>query len=149
MKVAIITSVYYPDHSKKKYDLIVKVLNNIPDYAGVDYDLYIMNDGAQDPRLHDFIKDYKPREHCKKITYTHRENKGITKSLNELLSQVDDSYDFICHLDLDVFVPVYWLKKCISVLKQNQSVGMCGVLVEDELDFDFKSGILRNGCMIS
>lgn len=144
MKVAIITSVYYPDHSKKKYDLIVKVLNNIPDYAGVDYDLYIMNDGAQDPRLHDFIKDYKPREHCNKITYTHRENKGITKSLNELLSQVDDSYDFICHLDLDVFVPVYWLKKCISVLKQNQSVGMCGVLVEDELDFDFKSGILRN-----
>jgi hypothetical protein len=141
MKVAVITSVFYPDYSLTKFDLVKKVLGIIPDYAGVDYDLFIMNDGAQDPRLHDFIKDYKPKNHCKKITYTHRENKGITKSLNELLSQVDDSYDYICLLDLDVFVPVYWLKKCISVLNHSSDIGICGSLVQDKLSFDLETGI--------
>lgn len=139
-KVALITSVYYPDYSLTKFDLVRKVLSIIPDYAGVDYDLFIMNDGAQDPRLHDFIKEYTPRGHCKNIKYTHRENRGITKSLNELLSQIDDTYDYICLLDLDVFVPVYWLKKCINVLEYSNEVGICGVLVEDKLSFDLQFG---------
>lgn len=143
MKVAIITSVYYPDHSKKKYDLIVKVLNNIPDYAGVDYDLYIMNDGAEDSRIDSFMSSYSPKGFCKNITFTSRENKGITKSLNELLYQIDSSYDYICLLDLDTLVPVHWLKKCISVLNHSNEIGLCGVLVEDELPFDVQNGIRR------
>jgi cellulose synthase/poly-beta-1,6-N-acetylglucosamine synthase-like glycosyltransferase len=157
MKVAIITSVYYPDDSLTKFDLVKKVLSIIPDYAGVDYDLFIMNDGVEDPRFHKFIKEYTPRGHYKNIKYTHRENKGITKSLNELLSQVDDTYDYICLLDLDVFVPVYWLKKCISVLNhnmepgalgparplQNNGIGICGVLVQDKLSFNLESNICQ------
>jgi cellulose synthase/poly-beta-1,6-N-acetylglucosamine synthase-like glycosyltransferase len=151
MKVAIITSVFYPECSLGKFDLVKKVLNIIPDYAGVDYDLFIMNDGAEDHRLDEFIKSYDPRNHCKNIKYTCRENKGITKSLNELLSQVDESYDYICLLDLDVFVPVYWLKKCISVLDNNEEVGICGVLVEDELNFDFQTGVgqTKDGVLFS
>jgi cellulose synthase/poly-beta-1,6-N-acetylglucosamine synthase-like glycosyltransferase len=141
MKVAIISSVFYPEYSKTKYDLIVKVLNNIPDYAGVDYDLFIINDGTEDPRFDNFMKTYKPDGFCKNVYYGSRENKGISKSLNELLSQIDDSYDYICHLDLDTLVPVHWLKKCISVLNHRDLIGLCGVLVEDELSFDIHNGI--------
>lgn len=143
MKVAIITSVYYPECSKSKYDLVCKVLNNIPDYAGIDYDLFILNDGTEDPRFNLFIKSYKPNGFCKKIIYTSRNNKGITKSLNELLSQIDDSYDYICSLDLDCLLPAHWLKKCINVLEDNDSVGICGVLVEDNLSFDLNLGIAQ------
>jgi hypothetical protein len=35
MKVSIITSVFYPDHSLTKFDLVKKILNIIPDYAGI------------------------------------------------------------------------------------------------------------------
>jgi hypothetical protein len=143
MKIAIITSVYYPDYSVSKYDLIRKVLGIIPDYAGIDYDLFLLNDGVEDDRFHEFMKGYKPRGFCKSINYTARENKGITKSLNELLSKVDSSYDFICLLDLDVFVPVYWLKKCVSVLSEFELVGICGSLVQDKLSFDLNTGISK------
>lgn len=143
MKTAIITSVYYPEYSKSKYDLVCKVLNNIPDYAGVDYDLFILNDGTEDSRLDLFMQSYKPTGFCKRVDYTSRENKGITKSLNELLSKLDSSYDYICLLDLDVFVPVYWLKKCISVLSEFNNVGICGALVQDKLHFDLRKGILQ------
>lgn len=143
MNVAIITSIYYPQNSKSKYDLIVKVLNNIPDYAGVDYTLFVMNDGVEDSRIDSFLKNYKPRDFCKKIVVTSRENRGITNSLNELLDQVDSSYDYICLLDLDIFLPVYWLKKCISVLNDFDQVGVCGVLVEDYLNFNTSLGIMQ------
>jgi cellulose synthase/poly-beta-1,6-N-acetylglucosamine synthase-like glycosyltransferase len=141
MKVAIITSIFYPEDSKTKYDLVVKVLKTIPDYAGVDYDLFIMNDGTEDPRIHEFIQEYKPSGYCKNIRYTSRENKGITKSLNELLSQVDESYNYVCLLDLDILVPVHWLKKCISVLNNFSQVGVCGILVEDYLNFNTSLGM--------
>ena len=141
-KVAIITSVFYPEDSTSKFEIIKKVLNNIPDYAGVDYDLFIMNDGTPDERLEEYLLEYKPRDYCKNIYYTSRENKGIAKSLNELLNQIDDSYAYICHLDLDVLVPAHWLKKCIQVLDEFDQVGICGVLVEDKLNFDFRQGVL-------
>lgn len=141
-KVAIMTSVFYPEDSTSKFEIVKKVLNNIPDYAGVDYDLFIMNDGTPDERLEEYLLEYKPRDYCKNVHYTSRENKGITKSLNELLGQIDDSYEFICLLDLDVLVPVHWLKKCIQVLDEFDQVGICGVLVEDHLHFDFRQGIL-------
>lgn len=142
-KIAIMTSVFYPEDSKTKFELVKKVLGTIPDYAGVDYDLFIMNDGTPDERLEEYLLEYKPRDYCKNIYYTSRENKGITKSLNELLGQIDNSYEFICLLDLDVLVPVHWLKKCIQVLDEFDQVGVCGVLVEDELNFNFTKGILR------
>lgn len=141
-KIAIMTSVFYPEDSKTKFELVKKVLGTIPDYAGVDYDLFIMNDGTPDERLEEYLLEYKPRDYCKNIYYTSRENKGITKSLNELLNQIDDSYAYICHLDLDVLVPVHWLKKCKQVLDEFDKVGICGVLVEDELNFTFTQGIL-------
>lgn len=144
MKVAVISSVYYPEISKGKYDIVTKAIKYLEDYAGVDYELFVMNDGTEDDRFDSFMTNYSNKGYCKDVHFTTRENKGITKSLNELLHQVDDSFDYICLLDMDTLLPVYWLKKCISVLKQNESVGMCGVLVEDELDFDFKSGILRS-----
>ena len=141
MKTAIITSVYYPEYSKSKYDIVCKVLNNIPDYAGIDYDLFILNDGTEDDRLDLFMRSYKPTGFCKSVNYTSRENKGITKSLNELLGKIDSSYDYICLLDLDVLIPVYWLKKCVSVLSEFNNAGICGVLVEDKLQFNLSKGI--------
>jgi len=141
MKTAIITSVYYPENSNQKFNIVSSVLDNIPKYAGVDYDLFIVNDGTKDPRFEEFMKNYKPREFCKSIDYYSRENRGITKSMNELLARIDSSYDYICLINLDILVPVYWLKKCISVLKHDKKVGLCGVLVEDHLEFDLKNGI--------
>lgn len=144
MKVAVISSVYYPEISKGKYEIVTKAIKYLEDYAGVDYELFVMNDGTEDDRFESFMTNYSNKGYCKEVHYTSRENKGITKSLNELLHQVDDSFDYICHLDMDTFLPVYWLRKCISVLKGDEAVGVCGVLVEDYLNFNFNGGIRGN-----
>ena len=103
----------------------------------------MINDGAEDPRFDEYMKEYSPKKYCKSVIYSCRENRGITKSLNELLSKVDESYTHICLLDLDVLLPVYWLKKCCGVLDHSSNIGLCGILVEDHLEPSLNEGVFK------
>jgi glycosyltransferase involved in cell wall biosynthesis len=64
-------------------------------------EIIIINDGSSDPDDSQIIHWIEIHHHEIKITYRKRENKGITKTLNEMLTMA--SGDYIAHIASDDF----------------------------------------------
>ena len=142
MKVAIISPMFFPEHSRKKLNVIKRTLDSISYNTGVDFDFYTCIDGldAESERLYiELINNFSGEFVKNKIIIKNEKNEGISVSFNKILSLLDSSYTHVCTLDLDVQLPPNWLYKCCSVLDAQPLIGVCGVLVEDYL----KNGINR------
>lgn len=135
-KIAIISPMYFPQDTRAKLFRIQKTLDLISDNAGVHFDFFTCIDGLDAESKKDYINIVNSTQgvylNNKKII-SNESNQGLSVSLNKLLAQVDDSYTHICTIDLDVQLPPNWLRKCVAVLDQEPTIGVCGVLVEDYL----------------
>ena len=114
-------------HNRLK--LTKKTLEQIFDYAGMDFILWVVSDGSTDGTK-EYFESLEPWGFCKKIEFTHfDEAEGKAKRLNSFLAKKD--YDYCTVIDNDVLLPVDWLEKSVDILDRYEGqVGMCCVNVQ-------------------
>jgi len=91
--------------------------------AGVDFDLFITDNGSTDP---------KTIEWGKKIAKKHTANEynmGNPYALNRMIADTLD-YEFIVILGNDVLLPENWLVNALDVFGKIPKVGMLGWMLE-------------------
>jgi len=91
--------------------------------AGVDFDLFITDNGSTDP---------KTIEWGKKIAKKHTANEynmGNPYALNRMIADTL-GYDYIVKLDNDILLPENWLVDTLEVFDKIREVGMLGWVIE-------------------
>ena len=118
-------------HNRLK--LTKKTLEQIFDYAGMDFTLRVVSDGSTDGTK-EYFESLEPHGFCKKIKFTHfDEAEGKAKRLNSFLRKKE--YDYCTVIDNDVLLPVDWLHKSVDILDRYAGqVGMCCVNVQGLID---------------
>ena len=127
MKNYIIMSVHNRLH------LTQKTLEQIFDFAGVSFNLWVVSDGSTDGTK-EYFENLEPRGFCKNLEFTHFDQAlGKAKRLNSFLEKKE--YDYCTVIDNDVLLPVDWLEKSNDILERYKDhVGMCCVNVQGLID---------------
>jgi GT2 family glycosyltransferase len=117
-----------------RVELTKITIENICNFAGTDFDLYLIDDNSSD-ETKNYLSSLQPFNFCKSINIKYNtENLGKAKNLNYWLKHVYNlDYSYYCVMDNDVFLPKNWLVKTTSTVKNNSEVGICSVLVETDL----------------
>jgi len=116
-----------------RLSLTKKTLEQVFDFAGVDFTLWVVDDGSTDG-TNEYFETLTPSGFCKNIEFTrYVEPKGKAKRLNVFLKEKD--YDYCTVIDNDVLLPVDWLNKSVDILERYEGqVGMCCVNVQGLVD---------------
>ena len=134
IKTAVIMSVY----NEEKH--IRKAIESIMNQTYNKWIFYIMIDGSTD-KTHDICMEYDEDERI--IVYSRKENKGLAKSLNDLIKIVmryHPKISYIARQDGDDVSLPDRLKKQIYFLNKNKDYGMVG---------SWQNNIDDNGTIIS
>jgi GT2 family glycosyltransferase len=127
-KIAVLLSTH------NRLNLTKETLRNIFLFAGIDFTLFWADDNSTD-ETKEFLESLNPSNYCTNIVkYKYFDNKGKSVRLNNILRDIyTKDYDYFCVIDNDLLLPLNWLKDCVSILQEDNSVGICGVLVEPNL----------------
>lgn len=120
MKIAVIMSLYLNDN----VDYVSQAINSILNQTYSDFDFYIQYDGHIKDEVDLYLSSLKDaRIHI----YKRDENKGLAKSLNELLSVVMPlDYQFIARMDADDISTPDRFEKQVNYLQNHPEVDVVG-----------------------
>ena len=128
--VAIVCSIFIPRGNIERVKHTLEWYNNIAMHAGHDFNLYLMNDGSEEP-IDSIIPYMVPKGFCKAIYFYKSElREGKAKQINKLIKLSKST--FIGVVDNDVLLPKTWLLGCMQVCSF-EHLSVCGVIVQDEL----------------
>jgi glycosyltransferase involved in cell wall biosynthesis len=124
-KVSVLMSVYNGDRYVKE------AINSILNQTFTNFEFIIIDDGSTDRTL-EILTTYTEKDD--RIRLASRENRGLTKTLNEMLSQ--SKGDFIARIDADDIALPERFDKQLQFLQQNTDV----VCVGSSLDWIDEKG---------
>lgn len=102
-------------HSKMGLDV---TLNS----AGMDFDLFIWDNGSDNDRIKDLVKGYKP-----KFLHLSEENKGNPVAYNQMLLRAyEEEYDYYVMIAPDIVLPPRWLELYYQVYSRGDLKGFLG-----------------------
>ena len=133
-------SIIIPCYNHKNY--IQKTLDSILEDDFLDKEIVIIDDGSTDGSdevISNWVEKNKNRI---KIIYKRRENKGLNKTLNELISLSNGEY--IVDVGSDDFLLKGGLKKRYDFLKQNPDID---VLISDGVVVDKNDKIISKSIL--
>lgn len=90
-----------------------RVIRNIETYINVCEILYLVDNG----NAYDLFNKLK-RKYNNIVYLFHKENEGISFSLNEVLKRVNDKFDFLLTMDQDSFFEEMSLKKYLNEINK-------------------------------
>ena len=90
-----------------------RVIRNIETYINVCEILYLVDNG----NAYDLFNKLK-RKYNNMVYFFHKENEGISFSLNEVLKRVNDKFDFLLTMDQDSFFEEMSLKKYLNEINK-------------------------------
>ncbi len=125
-KLAVIMSLY----KKDKFKYFKKAVDSILEQTFTDFDLFIQCDGVVDKECKKYIYSLED----KRIIFRERqENKGLAKSLNELLLEeiLPKNYEYVARMDADDICVSDRFEKQVSFFKTNNSVDIMGSFIEE------------------
>jgi len=127
-KIAILLSTH------NRLNLTKETIHNIFSFSGMPFHLFWVDDNSNDGTK-DYLNSILPYGYCTEITkYNYHDNYGKAIRLNAVLRDLyKKDFSYFCIIDNDILLPLNWLKDCTSILDQDPSVGICGVLVEPSL----------------
>ena len=133
-------SIVIPYYNHNRY--VVSTLNSIIKDTYPNKEIVIINDGSTELDSSDLLSWIDSNSHKIKIIYKKRENKGITKTINELILLASGEYMALIASD-DYFINNTFLKR-VEFLQQNPKKLM---LVSDAIVVDDDEHILFNSAM--
>lgn len=90
--------------------------------AGMEFDLFINDNGSTDERVIELIESYNPKYFNKS-----KENLGNPVSYNQMLLRVEEmGYEYIAMIAPDIVLPNHWLKLWYDVYKLCNLEGLVG-----------------------
>lgn len=116
-KVSIIMSAY------NEAKTIRRSIDSIINQSYSDWKLLVCNDGSKDETLH-ILREYESTFPGKVIVFDNDQNKGLTYSLNRLISVVDT--DYIARMDADDICDIDRIKKQVYFLESNVEYSFVG-----------------------
>ncbi|WP_143414826.1 glycosyltransferase [Geobacillus sp. E263] len=116
-KVAVILSTY----NAEKY--LEDCLQSISNQTYQNFVVNIIDDSSRDNTV-SIIRRWCQRDERFRLVAIHEENKGLTKTLNELLSIGD--YDYIVRIDADDLMMPERIEKQLQYLENNPDVSVVG-----------------------
>lgn len=125
-KLAVIMSLYKND----KFKYFKKAIDSILAQTFTEFDLFIQCDGVVEEECRKYISSLED----KRVFFRERlKNKGLAKSLNELLSQevLPKNYEYIARMDADDICVPNRFEKQISFLETNNAVDIMGGFIEE------------------
>ena len=124
-KCAVIMSLYLNDN----IDFVSKAVESILDQSFTDFDYYIQYDGHVKDDVDLYLSSLKDaRIHI----YKRDENKGLAKSLNELLAVVMPlDYQFIARMDADDISTPDRFEKQVNYLQNHPEVDVVGGAINE------------------
>lgn len=117
MLVQPLVSVLVPLYNHDKY--IIKCMESILEEDYPNKEIIVIDDGSTDSSLKKLQEWSGKLDTTIPIKIIHRENKGVTKTLNELISISHG--EFICLLSSDDFILPGTIQKCLNYLSSNPS----------------------------
>lgn len=127
-KIAILLSTH------NRLSLTKETIHNVFSFAGIPFHLFWVDDNSND-ETKQYLNMALPYGYCTEISkYDYHDNFGKAIRLNAILRDLyKKDFSHFCIIDNDVLLPLNWLKDCVSILDEDSSVGICGVLVEPSL----------------
>lgn len=118
--IAVVMSLYKND----KLDFLKLAVESILNQSYYDFDLYIQFDGKISPRCDEYLKSLNDG---RINLFERKENLGLAKSLNELLSRIlVKEYQYIARMDADDISVLDRFEKQILFLEANKNVDSLG-----------------------
>lgn len=114
-KISVVMSVYNGEKFLK--ESVSSILNQT--YR--DFEFIIIDDGSTDSSL-EILRDFKKED--SRIKLVSRENKGLTRSLNEGIKLAQGEY--IARMDSDDISMPERFEKQIAFLEKNKDIALCG-----------------------
>lgn len=142
-KVSYLIPVY--NHDKYVELLLSSILEDVKELDG-DKDIIIIDDGSTDNSklvIQNWIDN---QDGFIKIKYITRENKGLTVTLNELISYSDSEYLRLCASD-DILIPTS-TNIMLQIFNQNNNLlAVCGdgIIIDENSNKIFDSSIKYHG----
>lgn len=136
-----LVSFLIPYYNHKQY--IKQTLNSIYSDSYPKKEILILNDGSSDPddeAIRSWIQEHK---NLIPVRYIKRENKGITKTLNELISLASGKY--IAIIASDDYLINNTIEQRVKVLEENYPKKM--MLVSDAVVVDDDDNVLFESAM--
>ncbi len=124
-KIAVIMSLYKND----KFKYFKKAVDSILAQTFTEFDLFIQCDGVVEEECRKYIYALED----KRVFFRERqENKGLAKSLNELLSQevLPKNYEYIARMDADDIALPQRFEKQVKYLEEYLDVEILGTSAE-------------------
>jgi glycosyltransferase involved in cell wall biosynthesis len=137
-----LVSIVIPCYNHEKY--VAYTLSSILDDTYLNKEIVIINDGSTD-NSDDVIKKWISQYDSKiSITYKNRENRGVCRTLNELLDISKGKY--ILPLASDDALYGDTITKRVEILDENESAGKL-VLISDALVIDENNKVILQSSM--
>ena len=115
-KIAVICNTMNEYH-KAKMGLGVTLRN-----AGMDFDLFVWDNGSDNDRIKDLLKDFNP-----KFLHYSEENVGNPVSYNQMLLRVkEQGYDYVAMIAPDMVMPNRWLELYLNIYEKAELKGLLG-----------------------
>jgi glycosyltransferase involved in cell wall biosynthesis len=135
-------SVIIPYYNHKRF--VKQTLNSVLNDSYSNKEIIIINDGSTDPDDSSIVEWIKDHHHEIKITYLKQENKGITKTLNEMINLANGQY--IAHIASDDFFINNTFEERIKILQSHPDKLMLlsdAITVDDEGNHLFESALFE------
>lgn len=119
-KVAVLMSVYKND----RLPFVELAVNSVLQQTYQQFDFFIIADGMLDKEVDDFLLKVKDN---RIVLYKNKQNKGLAKSLNELLRIVlSKEYEYIARMDADDISLPERIAKQVSFLDKHTDIDCLG-----------------------
>lgn len=134
-----LVSIIIPYYNHNRF--IAKTLDSILEDTYPNKEIIIINDGSSNPDDSNIVQWIDNFQQKIQIRYLKRENKGLTKTLNELISLSDGKYIVICASD-DYLIN-NTITKRVELLEQVESQNKL-ILISDNTVVDDNNKIMFN-----
>lgn len=131
-----LVSILIPLYNHEQF--IEKLLDSILEDSYENKEIILINDGSKD-KSDEVVKNWITRNKNVNINYLSRENKGLHKTLNELISLSNGKY--ILNIASDDYLINDTISKRVEVLEKNQSKLM---LISDCIAVDDNNNTINN-----
>jgi glycosyltransferase involved in cell wall biosynthesis len=114
-----IVSVLLPVYNAQRY--VAEAVESILAQTFVDFELLLIDDGSTDRSLK-ILETYAAKD--KRIRLTSRENRGLTRTLNEMIDQAEG--EFVARMDADDIALPNRFARQVEFLQNNPNVNCVG-----------------------